>query len=109
MKTVVLVVVVLGVGVALGRMFDGAPPAAEAGGGRGAGVEGCAARNGDVNADGRVDLSYRPCALLQPSSRSNQLQPRRWPGSRPGSYNGRGNPRERRPGKAATDRALPRS
>jgi hypothetical protein len=57
MKKIFTVVVALGVGVALGRMFDGAPPRAEAGGGRSGGVEECTARNGDVNADGRVDLS----------------------------------------------------
>jgi hypothetical protein len=48
---------VLAAGVALGRMFDGAPPRVEAGGGAGGGVEGCATENGDVNADTLVNIS----------------------------------------------------
>jgi len=54
MKKVLTVLVVFGVGIALGRLFDGPPPRAEAGNG---GAEKCAAKNGDVNADGGVDLS----------------------------------------------------
>src|SRR2546426_12263201 len=44
-------------GVALGRMFDGAPATAAGGDGQGAGVQKCAAKNGDVNSDGEVGLS----------------------------------------------------
>jgi hypothetical protein len=57
MKQVLSFSLVLAVGVALGRMFDGAPPRAEAGGGAGGGVEGCATQNGDVNADTFVNIS----------------------------------------------------
>ena len=57
MKKILTVLVVFGLGAAVGGMFDGAPPRAEAAGGRGGGVEKCAAKNGDVNADGNVDLS----------------------------------------------------
>jgi hypothetical protein len=48
---------VLALGVALERMFDGAPSRAEAGGGAGGGVEDCATENGDVNADTVIDIS----------------------------------------------------
>ncbi|MBI4600569.1 MAG: hypothetical protein HY721_01275 [Planctomycetes bacterium] len=51
--------VVLGIGVALGRTFEGVPTTVAAGGGSGGGgpVERCTSQNGDVNADGRVDTS----------------------------------------------------
>ena len=65
---------VLGLGVALGRMFDGAPGTTAAAQGQG-GCDGqCAAQNGDVNADGTVDLTdavtilnLRPSVVLGPS------------------------------------------
>ncbi len=41
-------------GVAVGRMFDGGPAVAGAGGGQ---AKECASKNGDVNADGKVELS----------------------------------------------------
>ena len=56
MKRLVVLLVVLGVGVVLG-MFNGVGSTAEAGGGQGGGQEECAAQNGDVNADGTVDIS----------------------------------------------------
>jgi hypothetical protein len=48
---------VLGVGLAAGWIVRGAPATAAGEGGRGGGVVKCAAKNGDVNADGTVDLS----------------------------------------------------
>ena len=45
------------VGAALGRMLSVVPAAGAAGGGEGGGVEKCTAKNGDVNADGGVNLS----------------------------------------------------
>ena len=47
----------VGVGVVLGRRFDGVPSTAEAGGGKGGGGANCTGENGDVNADGQVDIS----------------------------------------------------
>ncbi len=51
----------LGVGVfvdvTLARIFDGVPRTAAAGGGQGGGVDKCAAKNGDVNAGGKINLS----------------------------------------------------
>ena len=44
-------------GAALCRLLDGIPVTAAAGGGQGGGGEKCASQNGDVNADGTVDLS----------------------------------------------------
>ena len=55
MKRVFGACLLLVVGVALGRMFDGVPATAATGGG--GNVDKCAAKNGDVNADGAVNLS----------------------------------------------------
>ncbi len=55
MKRVFGACLLLVVGVALGRMFDGVPATAATGGG--GNVAKCAAENGDVNADGTVNLS----------------------------------------------------
>ena len=56
MKRLFGLCLVLGVGVVtLGWVARGAPVGAA--GGEGGGVEKCAAKNGDVNADGKVDLS----------------------------------------------------
>jgi len=57
MRTSLVLLLVLGLGVVLGRMFDGVPSTAEAGGGKGGGEAKCAGENGDVNADGEVDIS----------------------------------------------------
>lgn len=58
MKRLLVLLLAVGAGVVLGRKFDGVSSTAEAaGGGGGGGLEKCAAKNGDVNADGRVDLS----------------------------------------------------
>jgi hypothetical protein len=56
MKKVLAGLLLLGVGVAVGR-FDGGASRAEAVGGQGGGAQSCAAKNGDVNGDGNVDLS----------------------------------------------------
>jgi hypothetical protein len=56
MKNVLAGLLLLGVGVAVGRFEGGASPA-EAVGAQGGGVASCAAKNGDVNGDGNVDLS----------------------------------------------------
>lgn len=48
---------ILILGVALGRLFNGSPSPAEAGGGRVGGVEECSAENGDVNADAKINLT----------------------------------------------------
>ena len=48
-----VLLLVLGIGVALGRMFDGVTNTAEAAGGQ----ESFASESGDVNADGAVDIS----------------------------------------------------
>ena len=45
------------VGLAAGWMLHGVPATAEGGGGQGGGVLVCAAKNGDANADGGVNLS----------------------------------------------------
>jgi hypothetical protein len=52
MKTILVAGLALGVGVALGRMFDGMPAAAAGG----AGAAPCSALNGDVTGDGKVEL-----------------------------------------------------
>ncbi len=57
MKKFVVLVLVLCVGVQIGRMLEGAPKPAAAIGGQGGGAPICAAKNGDVNADKTVDLS----------------------------------------------------
>ena len=57
MKKMLTVLVVFGLGVALWGIFEGVPVTAAADEGRGGGVEKCASKNGDVNADGTVDLS----------------------------------------------------
>lgn len=58
MRRLLVLLLAVGAGVVLGREFDGVSSTAEAaGGGGGGGLEKCAAKNGDVNADGRVDLS----------------------------------------------------
>ncbi len=58
MRRLVCLCLAVGVGVGLGRWFDGVPATAAAGVGAGGGVIApCAAKNGDVNADGKVDLS----------------------------------------------------
>ncbi len=57
MKKIINALVFLGAGWMLRSMFDAAPQEAEAAGGGGGGVEKCAAKNGDVNASGAVDLS----------------------------------------------------
>ena len=56
MKNVLAGLLLLGVGVAVGRFEGGASPA-EAVRAQGGGVASCAAKNGDVNGDGNVDLS----------------------------------------------------
>jgi hypothetical protein len=56
MKNVLAGLLLLGVGVAVGRFEGGASPA-EAVGAQGGGVASCAAKNGDVNGDGNVDMS----------------------------------------------------
>jgi hypothetical protein len=61
MKRLLVLSVVLGVGVVLGRLFDGVPVTAEAGGGgveaQGAGAGAGVARNGDVNGDGNINIA----------------------------------------------------
>jgi hypothetical protein len=57
MKRLLVLSLAVGVGVVLGRVFDGVPGMAEAGDGKGASKARCAGENGDVNADGRVDIS----------------------------------------------------
>ena len=57
MKRFLILLLVAGVSFAAGRMFDGDPKTAAAGGGQGGGGATCSSVNGDVNADGRVDLS----------------------------------------------------
>jgi hypothetical protein len=57
MRRVLVLLLAVGVGVVLGRMFDGVSSTAEAGGGKGGGEAKCASENGDVNADGEVDIS----------------------------------------------------
>jgi hypothetical protein len=57
MKLFLTLFVGLCMGLVLGRVFNGVPATAASGGGQGGGVATCAAENGDVNADGRVDLS----------------------------------------------------
>ncbi|MBI4603631.1 MAG: DUF1566 domain-containing protein [Planctomycetes bacterium] len=56
MKKLLGLCVALCAGAALGRLFEGVPGTA-AGGGVGGGVAECAAKNGDVNADGAVNLT----------------------------------------------------
>ena len=56
MKKVLAGLLILGVGVAVGR-FEGGASRAEAVGEQGGGEASCAAKNGDVNGDGNVDLS----------------------------------------------------
>ncbi len=55
MQRFLILSLVLSVGVVVGRMFDGVPSTAEAGGGQG--VVECATINGDVNADDTVSIS----------------------------------------------------
>jgi hypothetical protein len=57
MKKLLAVLVVFGPGAALAWLYDGTPPTAEAGGGQGGGVEKCAAKSGDADADGNVNLT----------------------------------------------------
>jgi hypothetical protein len=58
MKKFLILSLVLGVGVQIGRVVEGVSKTAAAGGGQGGGgAEKCAAKNGDVNASGSVDLS----------------------------------------------------
>ena len=57
MKKALCFLLVLSLGAALDRMLSVVPATSAAGGGEGAGAEKCAAKNGDVNADGNVDLS----------------------------------------------------
>ena len=53
MKRLLVLLLAVGVGVVLGGMFDGVSRTAEAGGDE----PKCAAENGDVNADGKVNIS----------------------------------------------------
>ncbi len=62
MKKLLAIVLILGVGVLIGR-FDGEVSRAEAGGEQGGGAAICSAKNGDVNGDGNIDLSD-PVAIL---------------------------------------------
>ena len=55
MQRILILSLVLGVGVVVGRMFDGVPSTAEAGGGQG--VVKCATINGDVNADDTLNIA----------------------------------------------------
>jgi len=55
-KSLVLLLAV-SVGVVLGHIIDGVPRKAEAGAGRGGGDAVCTGKNGDVNADGEVNIS----------------------------------------------------
>ena len=55
MQRILILSLVLGVGVVVGRMFDGVPSTAEAGGGQGAAE--CATINGDVNADDTLNIA----------------------------------------------------
>ena len=55
MQKILILSLVLGVGVVLGRLFDGVSSTAEAGGGQG-GAE-CATINGDVNADDTLNIA----------------------------------------------------
>jgi hypothetical protein len=57
MKRFLFLLLALGLGMVLGRNFDGVGSTAEAGGGQGGSEQECAAQNGDVNADGNVDIS----------------------------------------------------
>ena len=57
MRKVLSLSLALGLGVAVGRMFDGAPGTAAAARGQGGGEGECAAQNGDVNADGAVSTT----------------------------------------------------
>ena len=57
MRKSIALLLAVGVGVVLGRMFNGVPSTAEAGGGKVGGEAKCAGENGDVNADGTVDIS----------------------------------------------------
>ena len=56
MSKVIAVVLVFGIGVAIGR-FDGGVSRAEAVAAQGGGAASCATKNGDVNGDGSIDLS----------------------------------------------------
>ena len=55
MRRFLVLLLVLGVGMVLGRMFDGVGSTAEAGGNQGRG--GAVSGNGDVNGDGVIDIS----------------------------------------------------
>jgi hypothetical protein len=57
MKKLLIVVSVFGLGVVADRMLDGVLRNAEAVEGQAGGAEKCAAKNGDVNASGAVDLA----------------------------------------------------
>jgi hypothetical protein len=57
MRKVLGILGILSLGMALGRLLDLAQPRAEAGGDQGTGSAKCSAQNGDVNADGIVDMS----------------------------------------------------
>jgi hypothetical protein len=57
MKGFLVLFLAVGVGVQIGRMLEGGSKPAAAGGGQGGGVTKCSSQNGDVNADGKVDLS----------------------------------------------------
>lgn len=57
MKKTLGVLLIGCLGAALGRLFDGVPVTSAAGEGQGGAVEKCAPKNGDVNADGAVNLS----------------------------------------------------
>src|SRR5688572_22902421 len=57
MKKVCQVVCLIGIGVAVGRLPDFLPLKVEAGRGQPGGGDTCTSMNGDVNADGRFDLT----------------------------------------------------
>jgi hypothetical protein len=57
MKRFLVLLLAVGVGVQVGRLIEGGSKTAAAGGGQGVGGAVCAAQNGDVNADGKIDLS----------------------------------------------------
>ncbi len=56
MKKLFVLFLAVGVGVQIGRMLESGSRIAAAGGGQGGGVENCVAKNGDVNADDKINL-----------------------------------------------------
>lgn len=57
MKKLIALALVLGLGIQIGRLLESCNKLALAGNDHGGGAEKCVAKNGDVNADGKVDTS----------------------------------------------------